>query len=40
MKSEATHLPELFGSYVFNEETMKDRLSGASFKAWKKCITD
>ena len=40
MKSEATHLPELFGSNVFNEETMKDRLSSASFKAWKKCITD
>ncbi|MBE5827079.1 MAG: glutamine synthetase type III [Butyrivibrio sp.] len=40
MKNEATHLPELFGSYVFNEETMKERLSAASFKAWKKCITD
>ena len=40
MKQEATHLPELFGSYVFNEETMKERLSSASFKAWKKCITD
>jgi glutamine synthetase len=40
MKNEATHLPELFGSYVFNEETMKERLSSASFKAWKKCITD
>ena len=40
MKTEATHLPELFGSYVFNEETMKERLSSASFKAWKQCITD
>ncbi|MCR5155197.1 MAG: glutamine synthetase III [Butyrivibrio sp.] len=40
MKNEATHLPELFGSYVFNEETMKERLSSASFKAWKQCITD
>ena len=40
MKNEATHLPELFGSYVFNEETMKERLSSASFKEWKKCITD
>ena len=40
MKKEATHLPELFGSYVFNEETMKERLSSASFKAWKQCITD
>ena len=33
-------LPELFGSMVFNEETMKERLSTASYQAWKKCITD
>ena len=33
-------LPELFGSMVFNEETMKERLSSASYTAWKKCITD
>ena len=33
-------LPELFGSMVFNEETMKDRLSSASYEAWKKCVTD
>ncbi len=33
-------LPELFGSMVFNEETMKERLSGASYSAWKKCVTD
>ena len=33
-------LPELFGSMVFNEETMKERLSSASYKAWKQCITD
>ncbi len=25
-------LPELFGSLVFNEETMKDRLSSASYE--------
>ena len=31
-------LPELFGSMVFNEETMKERLSGAIFKAWKTCV--
>ncbi len=40
MEKQAMHLPELFGSYVFNEETMKERLSSASFKAWKQCITD
>ena len=33
-------LPELFGTLVFNEETMKDRLSSASYKAWKTCITE
>ena len=27
-------LPELFGSRVFNEETMKERLSGACYQAW------
>jgi glutamine synthetase len=33
-------LPELFGSMVFNEDTMQQRLSTASYKAWKKCVTD
>ena len=31
---------ELFGSMVFNEEVMKQRLSSQSYKAWKKCVTD
>lgn len=35
-----TTLPELFGSMVFNEDTMKQRLSRASYQAWKKCVTD
>ena len=34
------HLPELFGSQVFNEWTMKERLSSASYGAWKKCVTE
>jgi len=38
--STTLHLPELFGSKVFNEETMKDRLSPASYGAWKKCVTE
>ena len=39
MENEREHsLPELFGSMVFNEETMKERLSGATFKAWKTCV--
>ena len=33
-------LSELFGSRVFNEETMKERLSGACYQAWKRCVTD
>lgn len=33
-------LPELFGSMVFNEDTMQQRLSSASYRAWKKCVTD
>ena len=33
-------LPELFGCMVFNEDTMRERLSSASYKAWKQCITD
>lgn len=32
-------LPEIFGSRVFNENTMKERLSGAVFKKWKNCVT-
>lgn len=33
-------LPELFGSMVFDEETMKERLSSASYGAWKACVTN
>ena len=38
--STTTKLPERFGSMVFNEETMKDRLSSASYGAWKKSVTE
>ncbi len=38
--STPTKLPELFGSLVFNEETMKERLSSASYGTWKKCVTE
>nr|WP_325211381.1 glutamine synthetase III [uncultured Oscillibacter sp.] len=38
--STTLQLPELFGSRVFNEETMKDRLSPASYGTWKKCVTE
>ncbi|BAK46344.1 hypothetical protein CXIVA_03770 [Clostridium sp. SY8519] len=40
MTSSTETLPELFGSMVFNEETMKQRLSKATYQAWKKCVTD
>ena len=32
--STTLQLPELFGSMVFNEETMKDRNSPPSYAAW------
>ena len=32
------NVPELFGSDVFNEATMKQRLSQDIFEAWKSCI--
>ena len=38
--SETKKLPDLFGSLVFNEGTMKERLSSASYSAWKKCVTE
>ncbi len=35
-----TKLPERFGCMVFNEETMKERLSSASYGAWMKSVTE
>ena len=32
------NIPEIFGSDVFNESTMKQRLSGEIYNAWKHCI--
>ena len=40
MGKTSRRLPELFGSMVFDEETMKDRLSPACYKAWKKSVSD
>ena len=36
--SEFVHIPEIFGSDVFNESTMKQRLSSDIYNAWKLCI--
>ncbi len=36
--SEILNVPAVFGSDVFNEATMKERLPEAVFDAWKSCI--
>ena len=33
-----TNVPEIFGSDVFNESVMKDRLKPEIYHAWKQCI--
>ena len=37
--SDVLNVPELFGSDVFNEATMRQRLPEAVFTAWKNCVT-
>ena len=34
------NVPEMFGSMVFNEEVMQQRLPAAAYAAWKQCLTD
>ena len=36
--SQIINVPEIFGSDVFNEATMKQRLSPEIYNAWKNCI--
>ena len=36
---EFLNVPEIFGSDVFNEATMKQRLSEEVYNAWKQCVT-
>ena len=36
--SQILNIPEIFGSDVFNEATMKQRLSPETYCAWKRCI--
>ena len=36
--NEIVNIPEIFGSDVFNEATMQQRLSPEVFAAWKSCI--
>ena len=35
---EVLNVPEIFGSDVFNESTMKERLPVGIYQAWKQCI--
>jgi len=37
--SDILNVPELFGSDVFNEATMKERLPEAVFAVWKDCVS-
>ena len=40
MMNDTGHFPELFGSMVFNEDTMKERLSPSCYKQWKQSVSD
>ena len=40
MSNDTGKFPELFGSMVFNEDTMKERLSPSCYKHWKKSVSD
>ena len=40
MNNDSGKFPELFGSMVFNEDTMKERLSPSCYKQWKKSVSD
>ena len=36
---EFLNVPEIFGSDVFNEVTMQQRLPAHVYHAWKSCVT-
>ena len=40
MNQEITNVPAIFGSDVFNESVMKQRLEPQVFCAWKSCIEE
>ena len=40
MSSDPGKFPELFGSMVFDEETMKERLSPSCYRQWKQSVSD
>ena len=38
MMTNMTNIPDIFGCDVFNEATMKQRLSPEIYVSWKQCI--
>ena len=40
MSREVKKIPELFGSCVFNERTMRKYVKEKYFQEWKKCLSD
>ena len=40
MSNDSGRFPALFGSMVFNEDTMKERLSPSCYRQWKKSVSD
>ena len=38
--SEFLNIPEIFGSDVFNERTMQQRLAPQIYEAWKTCMRE
>ena len=40
MHRDADQIPNLFGSYVFNEEAMGQYVDEAAMNAWRACLRD
>ena len=40
MHRDADQIPNLFGSYVFNEEAMSQYVDEAAMNAWRACLRD
>ena len=38
MNKTIKNIPELFGSMVFNEQQMRQRLPAAIYDAWQQCL--
>ena len=40
MMNPIVNVPDIFGSDVFTEATMKQRLPASAYESWKQCIED